>query len=206
MLRKLWAQREKHPLLSVAWARAWAKRLQQLPAAFHQARARRRLERAGATIAGDVYFSDSSLIAGGAIEQLSIGQDTYIGRAVIATHAKITIGQHVCINDGAKLLAASHDLTDPEWRHYAKPIHVDDYAWIATDAIVLPGVTVGRGAVVGAGAVVSRDVDPFAVVAGNPAQVLPTRRPDDLAYSPVRFLALYTAWYGPPHGVASNAQ
>ncbi|MCB1356319.1 MAG: hypothetical protein KDK53_07450 [Maritimibacter sp.] len=54
----------------------------------------------------------------------------------------------------------------------ALPITVEDYAWIGAGAIVLPGVTIGTGAVVAAGAVVTRDVAPRSIVAGNPARLL----------------------------------
>ena len=63
---------------------------------------------------------------------------------------------------------------------------------------VLPGVTIGRGAVVGAGAVVSKDVPEYAVAAGNPARVRGGVRPTTLAYSPVRLVALVNAWLGRP--------
>jgi acetyltransferase-like isoleucine patch superfamily enzyme len=59
------------------------------------------------------------------------------------------------------------------------PVVVEDDVWVGVDAIVLPGVTVGRGAVVGAGSVVTRDVDPYTIVAGAPARVLRKRFGDD---------------------------
>lgn len=56
------------------------------------------------------------------------------------------------------------------------PIKVCDMAWIATGAIIMPGITVGEGAVVGAGSVVTRDVEPWTVVAGNPARKVKARK------------------------------
>ncbi len=106
------------------------------------------------------------------------------------------IGCNVCINDGAKLLTASHDLKDTKWRSFAEGIIIDDFAWVATDATILPGVRIGKGAVVGAGAVVARDVPDFAVAIGNPAQVRENARERSLDYSPVRSQAVSNAWLG----------
>ena len=78
----------------------------------------------------------------------------------------------------------------------SRPIVIDDYAWIATGAMITSGVHVGRGAVVGAGAVVREDVPDGAVVVGNPAQIVSTARPSELDYSPVRLCAPLEAWLG----------
>lgn len=93
-------------------------------------------------------------------------------------------------------MSASHCLDDPGWGMFSKPITIDDYAWIAVGALILPGVRIGRGAVVGAGAVVSRDVPAFAVATGNPARILENRRIRQLDYSPVNSLAGFRAWCG----------
>jgi maltose O-acetyltransferase len=127
---------------------------------------------------------------------LSIGDETSLGRCEIALHDRVTIGRRVVINDGACILTASHSLSDSSWRHKKAPIRICDYAWIATNAIVLPGVTIGRGAVVGAGAVVRNDVPEYAVVTGNPATAASRHRTRDLAYSPVMMNAPFEAWVG----------
>ncbi|MBL9116058.1 MAG: hypothetical protein JNJ83_13710 [Verrucomicrobiaceae bacterium] len=185
----LWSMRDRPSLGSAEWVRAWAKRILLLPQLLGQ----REIARRGARVGRLTYFSEPELITG-KLSKLSVGDETFIGRAVIAVHADVRIGNRVCINDGAKLLTASHDVTDLRWTSFSKPICIEDYAWIATDAILLPGVTIGRGAVVGAGAVVAVDVPPGAVVIGNPAQIKPNRRAVDLDYSPVAHLALFTAW------------
>jgi len=64
---------------------------------------------------------------------------------------------------------------------------------------LLPGVHIGRGAVVGAGAVVSRDVPEFAVAVGNPAKIMTKKRTERLEYAPVDFVAEYEAWLGNPN-------
>ena len=132
--------------------------------------------------------------AGGNKRNLSIGAFTFIGRVELALHAPITIGNRVCINDGVKLFTASHDVSDPEWKHVKASIVIEDYAWISTNAIVLPGVKIGRGAVVGAGAVVSKEVAAGDIVAGNPARILKKKRSEELTYNPCEFLAANQAW------------
>ena len=109
-------------------------------------------------------------------------------------HDVVEIGSNVCINDGVRILTATHDVNDPDWKHIKKRIVIEDYAWIATDAILLPGVTIGRGAVVGAGAVVSKSVLSGVVVAGNPARETGKIRPENLRYNACEFLAANRAW------------
>lgn len=131
------------------------------------------------------------------LNNLTIGKEVSIGQVEIALHEKVTIGHRVVLNDGVTLLTASHSLSDSKWRHKKSPITIGDYAWIATNAIILPGVNIGVGAVVGAGAVVREDVPDYAIVTGNPAQIVEGRkRTEDLDYSPVLFNAPYEAWIG----------
>jgi maltose O-acetyltransferase len=128
---------------------------------------------------------------------IRIGDSVFIGSSVhFAPHAKIIIGNYVVINDGVKILTASHDLTDPLWRMYSQDVQIEDYAWIATSAIILPGTIIGRGAVVGAGAVVKGNVPPGAIVSGNPAKLHSKNRTEELSYDPVLFCAPYEAWIG----------
>lgn len=133
---------------------------------------------------------------GGRWNHLHIGRDCFVGRIEVHLHATVEIGSHVCINDGVRLISASHDVRDPCWAQFAKPIVIGDYAWVATGAIILPGVKIGEGAVVGAGAVVAKDVPERAVVVGNPAKVGEVERPCELRYSPVDFVAFRRAWLG----------
>jgi maltose O-acetyltransferase len=88
---------------------------------------------------------------------------------------EVRIGQHVMIGPGVQIYTAAH-LLQAEPRNQglevAKPVVIEDNVWIGGSAILLPGVRVGRNAVVGAGAVVSRDVPANTVVAGNPARVI----------------------------------
>ena len=133
-------------------------------------------------------------MATGSLHMLSVGEGSFVGRAELSVYAPLHIGRNVCINDGVRILTASHDVSDPFWGRVAAPVTVADHAWIAVDAIVLPGVSIGRGAVVGAGAVVAKDVPEGAIAVGNPARIIERRRAEALNYSPVAHLALFTAW------------
>ena len=88
---------------------------------------------------------------------------------------RITIGSRVCISEDVRLLTGTHKLTSPTFDLVTKPITIKDNVWVATGAIVLPGVTIGEGAVVAAGAVVTKDVEPWTVVGGNPAKMIKKR-------------------------------
>ncbi|MEX1122704.1 MAG: DapH/DapD/GlmU-related protein [Balneolales bacterium] len=87
----------------------------------------------------------------------------------------IHIGRDVSIGPEAAILTLGHDPQSAEFADRGGPVVVGDRAWIGYRAIVLPGITIGEGAVVGAGAVVSRDVAPFTIVAGNPASPIGKR-------------------------------
>ena len=84
----------------------------------------------------------------------------------------ITIGKNCCIGEDVRLLTGSHDITSPHFDLVTKPIMIHDNVWIATGAIILPGVTIGEGAVIAAGAVVTKDVESWTVVGGNPAKLI----------------------------------
>ena len=88
---------------------------------------------------------------------------------------KITIGTKVAISREAFICTASHDITKPNRPLETAPITICDGVWIGARAIILPGVTIGEGAVVAAGAVVTKDVEPWTVVAGNPAKFIKRR-------------------------------
>lgn len=126
--------------------------------------------------------------------KLFIGQSSFIGRVHISLYDEVKIGNFVCINDGVEILTGSHDVTDPEWKHVTSKIIIDDYAWIGTGAMILPGVEIGRGAVIGARAVVTKSVLPGVVVAGNPAQPTSRQRTNEFNYNPCEFLAANRAW------------
>jgi len=88
---------------------------------------------------------------------------------------QITIGAQVVVSQGAFLCCASHDISSPIMELTFKPIVIGSQAWVAAHAFIGPGVMIGEGAVVGACAVVTKDVEPWTVVAGNPARFIKKR-------------------------------
>ena len=108
--------------------------------------------------------------------RLSMGERSSIADgAWVYCMDEITIGDCVCIGEDVQLLTGSHSLSSPTFDLVTRPITIKDNAWVATGAVVLPGVTIGEGAVVAAGAVVTKDVEPWTVVGGNPAKVIGKR-------------------------------
>ena len=191
-LKYLWKNRVKFKLFSKAFFISWAKRLLTFSELIKNNKRRKKLINAGANIVETAEIGIVNI--NGKKNNLSIGDFSTLGRVEIALHDKVTIGKHVCINDGVVILSASHDVLDPLWRHKKAPIFIGDYTWIATNAIILPGVSIGKGAVVGAGAVVSKNVNDFAIVIGNPAKEITKKRIDVLNYNPCEFLATNNAW------------
>lgn len=130
----------------------------------------------------NVYVGHQTILKGYYRNQLRIGDETWIGQQCFLHAAGgIAIGARVGVGPGVKILTSQHReagrATPVLFSPIAfAPVAIEDDADVGVGAIVLPGVTVGRGAVVGAGAVVTRDVPAFAVVAGVPARVL-RRRP-----------------------------
>ncbi len=99
----------------------------------------------------------------------------------------IRTGSDVSIGPEAAILTLGHDPQSSDFADRGGDVHIGDRVWIGYRAVILPGVTVGEGAVVAAGAVVTRDVEPFAIVAGSPAKPIGTRNSDlgyHLQYSP----------------------
>ena len=90
----------------------------------------------------------------------------------------IQIGNAVSISSEVLILTADHDPGSTDFAGRNRKVIIEDYVWIGTRAMILPGVTIGRGAIVAAGAVVSKNVEPFTVVAGVPAQCIKKRRQD----------------------------
>ena len=122
--------------------------------------------------------------------QIEIGQWCYIGKGSrIWSAGRIDIGDRVMISHNVNIFDNLTHPVDPVLRHQhfraiasvghphridlgERPVRINDDAWIAAGAMVLRGVTIGKAAIVGAGAVVTHDVPPFAIVAGNPARVI----------------------------------
>jgi acetyltransferase-like isoleucine patch superfamily enzyme len=112
----------------------------------------------------------------------SLGNNSVINtKCRLDNKGGIFIGSNVSISQEVMILSADHDLNSPHFTGRERPVYIEDYAWIGSRAIIMPGVTIGKGAVIAAGAVVSRHVEPYAVMAGIPAKKISTR-PTDLTY------------------------
>lgn len=109
-------------------------------------------------------------------QQLTIGDYSHINRGcTLDARGTIKIGNNVSVSHNVSIMSGSHDCNSVNFRGRFLPIRIDDYVWIGTGAIILQGVTIGKGAVVCAGAVVTKDVDPYDVVAGIPAKTIKQR-------------------------------
>lgn len=193
MLGNLWTERHRHHFGTLQWLKGWAKRICISPALWRQWRIHSSLRSRGCHLGQDSFIADATGITG-QHSLLRVGDGTFVGRVKIALHDQVTIGAGVCINDETQLLSASHDVMSPSWNTVTAPISIEDHAWIAVRCLILPGVTIGKGAVVGAGAVVTKDVEPYSIVVGNPAKPIPKKRQQKLEYSPVEYVALFRAW------------
>ncbi len=89
---------------------------------------------------------------------------------------KIVLGEFATVSQQAMLCTATHDYNAPDFRLVTRPIVIGPRAWVGARAFVGPGVNVGEGAVIGAMSAVFKEVEPWSVVAGNPAQFLKQRR------------------------------
>lgn len=111
-------------------------------------------------------------LSGAALDMLKIGRGVFVNSNLLAmARGGITIGDHARIAANVQLLSNNHDPYDLDVLT-CKPVEIGDYAWIGAGATVLPGVRVGRHAVIGAASVVTKDVPDYAVAVGNPARVI----------------------------------
>jgi len=188
----LWQHRAKFTFASKSYFKAWAKRALLVGPLVKNSLHMAALTQKGASVHPSAVIGAATI--NGRKSNLVVGADSVVGRATIALHATVTLGACVCINDGVLILTASHNVSDPAWGQTHAPVVICDYAWVAMNAIILPGVTIGQGAVVAAGAVVTKNVAPFTIVAGNPAKPISKNRVTNLNYSPCSFLATNLAW------------
>lgn len=191
-LSYLFTNRKKYSVTTLLFYKAWAKRFLTLKELVLRNVRRLFLLRAGASIANTAEIGEALII--GNKSNLTVGHFSFIGKVEIRLRDQVVIGNNVCINDGVKLLTGSHGTADPEWKIVKGSIIINDYCWIATNAIVLPGVEIGYGAVIGAGCVVSKSVPDYCIAVGNPVVIVSKKRATDLRYNPCAFLAANSAW------------
>jgi acetyltransferase-like isoleucine patch superfamily enzyme len=119
---------------------------------------------------------------------ISIGSQTFIGKSRILAASDVFIGNNILISSGVTIVDHnSHSISYSErasdvleWKNNkkdwsnitCKPVVISDKSWIGFNSIILKGVTIGEGAIVGAGSVVTKDVPPWTIVGGNPAKII----------------------------------
>jgi len=124
---------------------------------------------------------DSSIAMGCFVTgyHISIGNNTVVNRyTYLDGRVPLTIGNNVNISHYTLIQTLTHDPQNPDFVCLCKPVVIEDHVWIGARAIISPGVRIGEGAVVGAGSVVTRDVGPYTIVAGNPARFIKERTRD----------------------------
>ncbi|KFX62869.1 acyltransferase [Paraburkholderia fungorum] len=121
---------------------------------------------------------DSSIAMGCFVTgyHIAIGDNTVVNRyTYLDGRVPLTIGNNVNISHYTLIQTLTHDPQNPDFVCLCKPVVIEDHVWIGARAIISPGVRVGEGAVIGAGSVVTRDVEPYTIVAGNPARFIKER-------------------------------
>lgn len=123
----------------------------------------------------DNIGENSTIIAplsGAAFDKLVIGNNVFINSNLLAmARGGITINDDVMLAANVQLISNNHDVYNRQILT-CKPIHIKKGAWIGAGATILPGVSIGKYAIVGACSVVTKDVDDYNVVVGNPAKVI----------------------------------
>lgn len=108
--------------------------------------------------------------------KLTMGHRSIVGyNAFLDARRTITIGENVNIGGDVAIFSCEHDINSPSFGGKGGPVVINDWVYIGTRAMILPGVTVGEGAVVASGAVVTKDVKPWTVVGGVPARYIKDR-------------------------------
>lgn len=168
----------KHQIIRATWNIVWTIGARWLPRSIGSGWKRFLLRAFGAKIAKTavVYSSVKIYYPANLIMDdyacLAPGVNCY-------TVDKVYLGKYVTVSQGSILCPGSHDITSPEHTLITAPIVIKDHAWIAVDAFIAMGVTIGEGAVVGARAAVFKDVEPWAIVGGNPAKFIKKREIKD---------------------------
>lgn len=123
--------------------------------------------------------------------KISIGNDVYIGpHAIFSSIKGITIGNKVTFGPNVTIMAGNHNFRDVgvyiHGNHNKRPdddmpVMIMDDVWVGCNAVILKGVTVNKGAIIAAGAIVTKDIPAYAIVGGNPAKVIKYRfTPDEI--------------------------
>ena len=130
---------------------------------------------AGSAIHTGARFYDPS--------NITVGEDSILGEGIVLDgRDSLRIGNHVDIASEVLIYNSQHDIHSDDFHAVSGKVTIGDYVFIGPRAIILPGVTLHKGSVVGAGAVVTKDVPEFTIVGGVPAKVIGERKQTDLQY------------------------
>lgn len=114
---------------------------------------------------------------------ISIGEDSIVGeKAFLDGRGKLSIGNHVAIASEVMIYNAEHDINHDHFVPVIEEVIIDDYVFIGPRAVLLPGIRIGKGAVIAAGAVVTKDVPPMTLVGGVPAKPIAQRKISEPSY------------------------
>lgn len=124
---------------------------------------------------------DGGLTITGDLRKFKIDRTSHLKSGTyIECNGGVEIGRYFHCGRGLTILSSNHNYNSDDFIPYSpidilKPVKIDDFVWIGINVLILPGVSIGEGAVIGAGSVVTKDVPAFAIVGGNPARVLKMR-------------------------------
>ncbi len=114
--------------------------------------------------------------------RLVIGDDCYVAEDVVLdARGTLSIGDSVSVNSGVQVWTAQHDWRSEDFAYTAAPVDIANHSWISARVVVIPGKSIGEGAVLAAGAVVTKSIPAWSLAGGNPAKVL-APRPEVDAY------------------------
>lgn len=122
---------------------------------------------------------------------ISIGNNVILNKGVMldGRGAELIIGNNVDIAQETNIWTLEHDVNDSMHKEIPAKVIIDDYVWIASRVTILPGVHIGKGAVIASGAIVSKDVEPYTIVGGVPAKVIGERNRN------VNYTNCYKPWF-----------
>lgn len=124
-------------------------------------------------------------------KNITIGNNVVINKRSLldGRGALLSIGDNTDIAQEVNIWTLTHDVNDSNHKVYGKPVVIGDHCWIGARATILPGISIGKGAVVGTCSVVTKDVPPYAIVAGNPAKIIGKRD------NPLSFNLNFHPWF-----------
>jgi maltose O-acetyltransferase len=147
---------------------------------------------AGITIGHNTIIGNDAFLDGRYKRVLKKGESrlkSYISQLSDPASRPLVIGNNVSIAGEVRIYTMEHDIDSPDFAEIGEPVVIDDYVVVGSRVTILPGVHVGKGAVIASGAVVTHDVAPFEVVGGIPAKFIRNRN-KDLHYT-LKFARLF---------------